>query len=261
MSKYFMPEGMRLATLEERKEFYLEEFNLKKAAEWIKARTDKVKFAVIIGKHTKIFPLEYREDADTKIIIDEYKSLEEVQSQIVEFLPEAVYYDRTVYDANDRFIGQELAFDLDPENIVCPIHGTLADRIKRHQGLSFCITELELAKDQTVRLYEYLEEQFSDLRIVYSGRGFHIHVFDKKAYALSRKQRTLLAEKVKEKGFSIDAWVTTGEMPLIRLPYSLHGMVSRIVLPLEKKEIAKFDPVSDARCVPAFLKGKLATSS
>jgi DNA primase catalytic subunit len=261
MSKYFMPEGMRLATLEERKEFYLDEFNLKKAAEWIKARTDKVKFAVIIGKHTKIFPLEYREDADTKIIVDEYESLEEVQSQIVEFLPEAVYYDRTVYDANDRFIGQELAFDLDPENIVCPIHGTLADRIKRHQGLSFCITELELAKDQTVRLYEYLEEQFSDLRIAYSGRGFHIHVFDKKAYALSRKQRMLLAEKVKEKGFSIDTWVTTGEMPLIRLPYSLHGMVSRIVLPLEKKEITKFDPVSDARCVPAFLKGKLTTSS
>jgi len=71
----------------------------------------------------------------------------------------------------------------------------------------------------------------------------------------------LLAEKVKTKSFSIDAWVTTGEMPLIRLPYSLHGMVSRIVLPLEKKEMAKFDPVSDARCIPVFLKGKSVTSS
>lgn len=255
-----MPKGMRAAMLEERKEFYLKEFSLEKVADWLKIRSDKVKFAVIIGKHTGIFPFEYREDADTKIIIDEYNDLVYVRNQIVEFLPEAVYYDRTIYDLNDRILGQELAFDLDPENIVCPVHGTLADRIKRGQGLSFCTTELELAKDQTVRLYEYLEQRVSELRVVYSGRGFHIHVFDPKTYVISKKQRRLLAKKVKEEGFSIDEWVTTGEMPLIRLPYSLHGMVSRIVLPLEKKEIAEFNPINDARCIPVFLKSELSTS-
>ena len=70
--------------------------------------------------------------------------------QILEFLPEAVYYDRSVYDENDRKMGQELAFDLDPENITCPIHGTMADKMKRQQGLSFCELELEMVKKETI---------------------------------------------------------------------------------------------------------------
>jgi DNA primase catalytic subunit len=260
MSRYFMPKGMRPATLTERKQFYTQEFALEKVASWLKMRRGRTKFAVIIGRHTKIYPPEYREDAETTIIIDEYASLEDVRRQIIEFLPEAVYYDRNIYLKDDQAEGQELAFDLDPENITCPIHGTLADKMKRHQGLSFCTTELELAKQQTVGLYEFLEKQFSDLRVVYSGRGFHIHVFDPKAYKLTTEQRTEIAETVKAKGFEVDAWVTTGEMRLIRLPFSLHGMVSRIALPLEKKEVEKFNPVTDPRCMPAFLKKK-ATSS
>ena len=49
----------------------------------------------------------------------------------MEFLPEAVYYDRSVYDQSEIRQGRELAFDLDPENITCPIHGTLADKMKK----------------------------------------------------------------------------------------------------------------------------------
>ena len=259
VSKYFMPEGMRPATLEERKEFYVSEFNLKNVSSWLQMRRGKTKFAVIIGRHTKIFPEAYREDAETTIIIDEYADLEDVRRQIIEFLPEAVYYDRNVYDEKDQKTGQELAFDVDPENITCPVHGTLADKMKRHQGLSFCTTELEMAKRQTAGLFEYLEGQFSELRVVYSGRGFHIHVLDQEAYKLTTKQRTEIAEMVKAKGFEVDAWVTAGEMRLIRLPYSLHGMVSRVTLLLEKNEVEKFNPVTDARCIPAFLKKELTS--
>jgi DNA primase catalytic subunit len=254
-----MPEGMCPATLGERKRFYTEEFALEKVTSWLQIRRGKTKFAIIIGRHTKIFPQEFREDADTTIIIDEYSNLEDVRRQILEFLPEAVYYDRNIYLENDHAEGQELAFDVDPENITCPIHGTLADKMKRHQGLSFCAIELEMAKQQTAGLYEYLEKHFSDLRVVYSGRGFHIHVFDQTAFQLITKQRTELAERVKAKGFEVDAWVTAGEMRLIRLPYSLHGMVSRIVLPLEKNEVEKFNPVTDKRCIPAFLKRGLTS--
>jgi DNA primase catalytic subunit len=255
-----MPEGMRPATLDERKQYYVSEFNLKKVSDWFRGRAGKTKFAVIIGRHTKIFPLIYREDANTTIIIDEYSSLEEVRKQISEFLPEAVYYDRNIYLEDDHANGQELAFDVDPENITCPVHGTLADKMKLHQGLSFCTIELELAKQQTASLFEFLERQFSDLRVVYSGRGFHIHVFDPKSYSLTTEQRTDLAETVKNRGFEVDAWVTAGEMRLIRLPYSLHGMVSRIVLPLKKNEIEKFNPVTDARCIPAFLRAEFTSS-
>ena len=253
MTNYYLPEGMRYSTLEERKQFYTEEFDLEKVAGWFEKSISNVKFAVIIGRHTKIYPEKYKEDASTTIIIDEYQSLEDIQAQIAEFLPESAYYDRNVYDENNHKIGQELAFDLDPENITCPIHGSLADKMKRHQGLSFCALELNMVKEQAIRLYEHLENEFSNMRFVYSGRGFHIHVFDADAYAFSEKRRLELAKTVKKKGFGIDEWVTAGEMRLIRLPFSLHGLVSRIAVPVEKSELERFDPVRDERCVPKFL--------
>lgn len=248
-----MPSGMRPATLEERTQFYLQEFSLQKVASWFEGREGKTKFAVIIGKHTKIFPRAYADDTETTIIIDEYDGLEDVRNQIFEFLPESVYYDRIIYDSKDDAIGQELAFDLDPENITCPIHGSLSDKMGRQQGLSFCALELEMVKGQTVRLYECLEKQFSCLQIVYSGRGFHIHVLDSDAFVLKTKERVDLAGSLKSVGFGIDGWVTSGEMHLMRLPYSLHGLVSRIVLPLEKSEVLEFDPVYDRRYIPRFL--------
>jgi DNA primase catalytic subunit len=253
MVKYYLPAGMRCTSLQERERFYNSEFNLEKVAQWFVKEQGKVKFAVIIGRHTKIFPEKYKEDASTTIIIDEYSNLEDLRAQILEFLPEAVYYDRNVYGENDVKLGQELAFDIDPENITCPIHGSLADKMKRRQGLSFCELELQMARREAMWLFDFLEDRFSSVRGVYSGRGFHLHVFDKTAYMLSQKERQELAEQVKKEGFHIDEWVTAGEMRLIRLPYSLNGLVSRIVLPLTKVELQTFDPIHDKRVLPSFL--------
>ena len=261
MARYRLPRGMRYATLEERKKFYGEEFSVKKVGEWFHNATGKVRFAVIIGRHTRIYPRKYHEDAETTIILDEYEDLDDVRGQIVEFEPEATYYDRNVYDDSARKIGQELAFDLDPENVNCPVHGSLADKMKRGQGLSFCKLELEMVKEEALRLYEFLENHFSRMRIAYSGRGFHIHVFDKEAYLFDYKKRLEIARTAKKKGFAIDEWVTAGEMRLIRLPYSLNGLVSRTVLPLEKTELEKFDPIHDKRCIPNFLDRQATTSS
>jgi DNA primase catalytic subunit len=248
-----MPQGMRPANLEERLEFYQREFDLQKVDSWIEDREGKTKFAIIIGRHTKIYPEKYREDAETTIIIDEYSNLGDVRDQILEFLPESVYYDRNVYNKNGEVVGQELAFDLDPENITCPIHGSLEDKMKKGQGLSFCSLELEMVKKKTIELYEYLEKEYSNLSVVYSGRGFHLHVYDVSACNLSREQREQIAKNVKIAGFQVDAWVTTGEMRLIRLPYSLNGLVSRLAVPLKKDELEKFNPVNDERCLPKFL--------
>jgi DNA primase catalytic subunit len=133
--------------------------------------------------------------------------------------------------------------------------------MRRGQGLGFCALELEMVKAQAINLYEYLEKEWSRMRMVYSGRGFHIHVFDEEAYSLSEEKRRQIARSVKKKGFAIDEWVTVGEMRLIRLPFSLHGLVSRIVLPMEKSELAGFDAVNDERCIPNFLRGRRAISS
>ena len=256
MAQYNLPVGMRYTTLEERKQFYISEFNLEKIAQWFKGKLDKTKFAVIIGRHTRIYPIKYKEDVATTIIIDEYRSLEDLRQQILEFLPEAVYYDRSLYDENEHKIGQELAFDLDPENITCPVHGTLADKMKRKQGLSFCELELEMVKQEAIGLCEFLANRFSEVQAVYSGRGFHLHVFDAQAYNMNTEEREELAQQVKSAGFHIDDWVTSGEMRLIRLPWSVNGLVSRIVLPLTKKELESFDAIHDKRCLPKFLSKK-----
>lgn len=253
MAQYTLPIGMRYSTLEERRQFYTQEFAIEKVAGWFGNKLVNTKFAVIIGRHTGVYPPKYKQDASTTIIIDEYKDLEDVHQQILEFLPEAVYYDRNVYDGVGRIVGQELAFDLDPENITCPIHGSLADKMKRGQGLSFCELELDMVKQEAIGLLGFLEQSFSEVRAVYSGRGFHLHVFDKEACALSAKERLDLAEQVKQAGFHIDVWVTSGEFRLIRLPYSLNGLVSRIALPLTKQELETFDAVHDERCLPRFL--------
>jgi DNA primase catalytic subunit len=254
MGKYYLPKGMRYSTLNERKKFYREEFDIVKVGEWFEGKMEKIIFAVIIGRHTKIYPEKYKDDASASIIIDEYSDLEDVRSQIIELAPESVYYDRNLYDKEGRIIGQELAFDLDPENITCPIHGNLADKMKKHQGLSFCELEFRLIKEQTIKLYEKLEEMFLSMKIVYSGRGFHIHVFDENAYGMRSIERKKLATDLKGKGAPIDEWVTSGSMRLIRLPYSLHGMVSRIVIPVSICELENFDPINDERCIPRFLK-------
>lgn len=258
MVQYFLPIGLRYSSLDERRQFYTQEFKPQLAAKWFGGGLGNSKFAVIIGRHTKIYPPKYKNDASTTIVIDEYRSLEDLRQQILEFLPEAVYYDRNVYDMNDRTVGQELAFDLDPENITCPIHGTLADKMKRHRGLSFCELEFDMVKHEAMGLYSFLEEKYSDLKLVYSGRGFHLHVLDPKAYKMSTEDRLNVAKQVKQAGFHIDEWVTSGEFRLIRLPYSLNGLVSRIALPLIKGELESFDPVHDKRCHPKFL-GKEAT--
>ena len=245
---------MRYSTLEERKKFYSEEFNLNGVWEWLKNWSGKVVFAVIIGRHTRIYPPEYEDDASTTILIENYRDLEEVRGWILEFLPESVYYDRNVYDEDGRILGQEMAFDLDPENLTCPVHGSLKDKMRRHQGLSFCELELKMVKDETLRLYEELSENFSELRVVYSGRGFHIHIFDEEVFSWSREKRSEFAKEIKLKGFKIDEWVTAGGMRLIRLPYSLHGMVSRIVTPISISELQEFNPIEDERCIPSFLR-------
>jgi len=257
--KYSLPKGMRYSTLRERKEFYQREFHVEEVEKWFESWKGQVKFAVIMGRHTGIFLKKYREDSSTTIIIDEYKDFNDVKAQIIEFLPEAAYYDRNVYH-EEKIIGQELAFDLDPENLTCPIHGTLADKMKRRQGLAFCELELKMVKNETIKLYEELEKTFANMRIVYSGRGFHIHILDRQTYAWSYRQRKELAKKLKRRGFLIDEWVTSGGMRLIRLPHSLHGMVSRMVIPIDVEQLEGFDPVTDSSCIPNFLKRQPTSS-
>ncbi len=266
MKKYRFPKGMRPSTLDERREFYLNEFDVESVSEWLKWRDVlNTAFAVIIGRHSDIYLPEYEDIKRKAVIIDEHKGLRDVLEYILQYLPEGVYYDRNVYSNIklcvqrgcdyrncwdcENFIGQELAFDIDPENVDCPYHGSVEDKMKRGEGLSFCMLEFKKVRKLALKLYDDLREEYKRTRIVFSGRGFHIHVLDKKAIKLGREEREEIARKYSE--YAIDEWVTSGEMRLIRLPYSLNGLVSRVCIPLSVEELAEFDPRK--RAIPSFL--------
>ncbi len=264
---YRFPRGMRPASVQERTEFYGREFPIEKVGKWFRGWDGPVVFAVVLGRHTRIYPREYRTDWKKTILIDEYRNLQDLREELVEFRPESAYYDRNVYGNWEqarlesdkirglgRDFGQQLAFDVDPENFDCPIHGSLDEKMAKRQGLSFCRLELQLAQQQTIDLFDLLERRFSQLQVVYSGRGFHIHVFDKHTFYWTRGQRLKLVGFLQRRGFVMDEWVAAGGMRLIRLPYSLNGLVSRIAVPLRRGELDGFNPLTEERCVPRFLR-------
>ncbi len=264
--RYRFPKGMRPSSLKERRLFYAEEFDLRRVELWMSHRDIRnTAFAVIIGRHSDIYLPEYAEIKNKAVIIDEHRGLEDVLEYILQYLPEGVYYDRNVYSDIklcqkcekaykdcwdcDNFLGQELAFDIDPENVSCPYHGSVKEKMRRGEGLSFCMLEFRKVRKLTLKLYEELREEFKQIRIVFSGRGFHLHVLDRRAIEMGKEERAEVARQFSE--YAIDEWVTNGEMRLIRLPYSLNGLVSRICLPLNIDKVADFDPRSSA--IPSFL--------
>jgi len=150
---------------------------------------------------------------------------------------------------------RELVFDLDPEDVDCE------DCRRRKKYLddtaaayTFCEECFAAAARETRQLYAFLENHFDQLRLVYSGRGFHIHVEDADAYRMDREDRRELAGKV-AKEFPIDTQVTAGEKNLIRLPGSLHGLVSKVVTEVEPGDLQEPGHILRSVGVPDFIKG------
>ncbi|HYV08584.1 MAG TPA: DNA primase [Thermoplasmata archaeon] len=253
--RYELPGDLGPASLEARRAFYRGKMDYRTAERWMaRPRGDRA-YALILGRHSGIYPRRFRSLKNVPLIVDDVRGPRDLRPFLVKYLPEGVYYDRNVYASlaearragvdyahawrSRHFLGQELAFDLDPENLDCPIHGDIADKMRRGQGLSFCDWEFEEVRGQAAELYDELSRRWTRLRVVYSGRGFHIHVFDEAGFRLNRRERGTIAREVARR-YAIDEWVTSGEMRLIRLPYSLHGMVSRIVIPVDRSRLERF---------------------
>ena len=249
------PAGMRPATLEERRIFYTEEFDEKRAKRWVRSFVK-----VDTGRHSGIV----KPGMKPKLLM--LKPWKELRERVLHYLPEDVYYDRNRYRslnlcANCRiffrkwrgaycwwkcpnFTGQELAFDVDPENV------NLGR--KRDSIYSFTEEEFEETRLRAIELYEWLRERFRKVIAVYSGRGFHLVVQDREAELLSMKEREKLVERLPPKLQEIvDPWVTRGNIRLLRLPYTLHGLVSRVVTPLKRKDMERDDLLY--RFKPKFL--------
>lgn len=174
------------------------------------------------------------------IWLRDVSSPEDLRRKLLKYLPEGVYYWRNVVSdpslcagcslrffrrhnlcANcPNFLGQELMFDIDPERIPS----------QRFEDL----------KAAVLGAYDYLSEMFSDLRVVFSGRGFHIHVFDPDAFLLPISERRRLVDELRMYG--VDSQVTAGGASLARLPFTLNGRSGFVVQPLEVEKIDGFDP-------------------
>jgi len=159
------------------------------------------------------------------VVIDDYCDVKGMQQYLLKYLPEGVYYDTNHYEDLDicrgcpycyktdkcllckHYVGQELVFDLDPENVYCPIHGDLDQKMKVRQGRMLCMIEFKILRKKAVLMYRELKQTYSKLRLIYSGRGFHIHVLDSDAIYLTRAERSALAKEC-EKRFPTDEWVT-----------------------------------------------------
>jgi len=253
----------RVSNLKDREFFYKREFNTKKVGYFFVGSYFKKRFqipqifSVDCGTETKI--IKDKKNYNKIINLKPGINYKELKKRLIYYLPEDVYYDRNLYKnpkiclrclkfkkcfSCKNFLGQELVFDIDPENIECNICG-------RKKFPNFCLHSMKKSLEDSLRLYKELKEIFKHVKIVYSGRGYHVHVLDKKAYKLSLDERNKLNKKFNR--YHIDPWVSHGRIRLIRLPYSLNSLVSRIVTPLKIKDIGKFNPKDNKKVIPKFL--------
>ena len=249
---------MHKSSLKERKEFYEKEFNIKKVESWLKKLPYKPQFFVIDpGTETKI--IKDKSKIKKLIFFKPYLTLKELKKKLIKYMPEDVYYDRNIYKnpykclknfnfqnapLSNNYVGQELVFDVDPENIICPSCG-------KKKFPKFCKICTKLSIENGFKIYNELKKQFKNVKLVFSGGGCHVHVLDKKAYKLSLRERSKLNKQFKK--YAIDPWVSYGKVRLIRMPYSLNSLSSRIVTPLKIKEIKNFS-LNKKKFLPRFLK-------
>lgn len=260
---------MRPSTLEERDSFYRHELDVRSLGRWIGDRHRRMKFAMILGRHTGIVEPGHAGLRDDVVVIDIWKTASDLRKYALDYLPEGMYYDRNRYKDVSKCAecggrrrgclgcyncdGQQLAFDLDPENVDCPWHGHIGQKIDRGRVMSFCMYEFRVVRRQTMGLASELRREYESVGVIYSGRGFHVVVDDEHAYTLSKPERKLIARKLGRR-YAIDEWVTEGGSRLLRLPYSLNGLVSRKCMPIEEeRDLVEFDPRISDTVMPGFV--------
>lgn len=247
--RFYFPYGLRPSRVEERKKFYQDEFEIEKAEKWFKISGVLI---VDVGSETTRYRPVLKKYLNKLVYIRKYDNLEHLREKIIYYCPEDLYYQFKFPEHG--ILKQELIFDLDPENVNCVKCSLLRKNI---QGIgktySFCENCFKETAERTKELYILIKKHFEDVKLVYSGRGFHIHVRDKIAFDLEENKRKELSNKIKKK-FPIDEWVTSGNIDIVRLPFSLNGLVSRKVIEIELKDLNNLEKLVNEKALPEFLK-------
>ncbi|MFB6076792.1 MAG: hypothetical protein ABEK12_01525 [Candidatus Nanohaloarchaea archaeon] len=255
--RFDFPGEMRPATVEERQQFYRESFPMEEVRDRT-ARWDVFTPVVDVGSESTRYRPRFKQFRDKLVRLTDWETLDDLHDKIVEYAPEDLYYVTTV-EKEDRIEinpEQELVFDLDPERVDCETCDRKRERLPSpaadHVFCMDCFTDLAR---QTRQLAAFLRTHFDEMQIVYSGRGFHIHIADDAGFMMDREDRIELQTKVSGE-FPVSR-VTTADDDLVRMPGSLHGLVSRVVTPIGIDDLDDPAAIIRSRSVPGFLRAQV----
>lgn len=120
------------------------------------------------------------------------------------------------------------------------------------EGYPYAFTDIEDTLEYGFIVQEIFEDDFAatETLVVYSGQGCHIYLLDTDhKHRYDEQSREVINDLLLEEyDIPIDPVVTADRRRVMRLPYSLHADVSRIVQPIESPD---FDFRTEA--VPSFL--------
>ena len=158
-----------------------------------------------------------------------FSSVSELKHFVLSKIPAHIYYSCALYQhpkakmGQKGFLGADLVFDIDADHLpakcrvkhdrwfclTCGMTGLgvkpercPACRGKKIKALTwFCEECLSLAKEHTVKLVDFLQEDFGfsskNVKIVFSGhRGYHVHVAIKEVQKLNADERREIVDYV-----------------------------------------------------------------
>lgn len=119
-------------------------------------------------------------------------------------------------------------------------------------GYPYSFEDIEQALRYGFEVERFFQNELSgeETRVVYSGQGAHVYLLDDDLqHHYDTKSREVINDLLVDEGIPIDTVVTADRRRVVRMLYSLHADVSRVVQPVDSPE---FDFRTDA--VPEFLK-------
>lgn len=116
----------------------------------------------------------------------------------------------------------------------------------------YTFADIERALEYGFTVQDIFEDAFAaeDTMVVYSGQGCHVYLLDTdRTHRYDEQSREVINDLLLELyEIPIDPVVTADRRRVMRLPYSLHADVSRVVQPIERPD---FDFRTDA--APSFI--------
>lgn len=105
------------------------------------------------------------------------------------------------------------------------------------EGYPYAFADIEQALEYGFTVREIFEDDFAAEKtlVVYSGQGCHVYLLDTdREHRYDEQSREVINDLLlDEYGIPIDPVVTADRRRVMRLPYSLHADVSRVVQPID----------------------------